>query len=302
MPVQIPYVREIEFEYGDCDQVSPLIRRVVANNPSAFTYKGTGTYIIGKGEVAVVDPGPLLNEHVGALMRALEGETVTHILITHTHSDHSPAAAPLKALTGAETYAYGPHGSGQLNTPDDVQVEEDGDTAFVPDFEIRHGDVIEGNGWTVECVYTPGHTSNHMCFALQEEKALFSGDHVMGWSTSIVSPPDGNMEQYMASLRLLLERDDEVYWPTHGPAITDPKPFVRSFIEHREDRERQIMEQLAAGHTRIQDMVPIMYAAVDKRLYPAAARSVFAHMEHLVATGAVATKGKPTLGGDYWLA
>ncbi|HCX66234.1 MBL fold metallo-hydrolase [Parvibaculum sp.] len=302
MPVQIPYVREIEFEYGDCDQVSPLIRRVVANNPSAFTYKGTGTYIIGKGEVAVVDPGPLLNEHVGALMRALEGETVTHILITHTHSDHSPAAAPLKALTGAETYAYGPHGSGQLNTPDDVQVEEDGDTAFVPDFEIRHGDVIEGNGWTVECVYTPGHTSNHMCFALQEEKALFSGDHVMGWSTSIVSPPDGNMEQYMASLRLLLERDDEVYWPTHGPAITDPKPIVRSFIEHREDRERQIMEQLAAGHTRIQDMVPIMYAAVDKRLYPAAARSVFAHMEHLVATGAVVTKGKPTLGGDYWLA
>lgn len=235
-------------------------------------------------------------------MRALEGETVTHILITHTHSDHSPAAAPLKALTGAETYAYGPHGSGQLNTPDDVQVEEDGDTAFVPDFEIRHGDVIEGNGWTVECVYTPGHTSNHMCFALQEEKALFSGDHVMGWSTSIVSPPDGNMEQYMASLRLLLERDDEVYWPTHGPAITDPKPIVRSFIEHREDRERQIMEQLAAGHTRIQDMVPIMYAAVDKRLYPAAARSVFAHMEHLVATGAVVTKGKPTLGGDYWLA
>jgi len=302
MAVQIPYVREIEFEYGDCDQVSPLIRRVVANNPSAFTYKGTGTYIIGEGEVAVVDPGPLLNEHVGALMRALEGETVTHILITHTHSDHSPAAAPLKALTGAETYAYGPHGSGQLNTPDDVQVEEDGDMAFVPDFEVRHGDIIEGNGWTVECVYTPGHTSNHMCFALQEEKALFSGDHVMGWSTSIVSPPDGNMEQYMASLRLLLERDDEVYWPTHGPAITEPKPFVRSFIEHREDRERQIMEQLASGHTRIQDMVPIMYAAVDKRLYPAAARSVLAHMEHLVATGAVATKGKPALGGDYWLA
>lgn len=301
MAVQIPYVREIEFEYGDCDDVSPLIRRVVAKNPSAFTYKGTGTYIIGHGDVAVIDPGPMLNEHVDALLRALEGETVSHILITHTHSDHSPAAKPLKALAGAETYGFGPHGSGQ-QTRDDVQVEEDGDMDFVPDVEVGHGDIIEGDGWTIECVYTPGHTSNHMCFALQEEKALFTGDHVMGWSTSIVSPPDGNMEQYMASLHLLLTRDDEIYWPTHGPAITDPKPFVRSFIAHREDRERQIMEQLAAGRTRIQDMVPVMYAAVDKKLYPAAARSVLAHMEHLVARGAVITEGRPTLSGEYRLA
>ena len=302
MAVQIPYVREIEFEYGDCDELSPLIRRVVAHNPSAFTYMGTGTYIVGHGEVAVIDPGPLLDAHLDALLRALEGETVTHILITHTHSDHSPAAAPLKALTGAETYAYGPHGSGQKQGADDVQVEEDGDMKFVPDVEVRHGDIIEGNGWTIECVYTPGHTSNHMCFALLEEKVLFTGDHVMGWSTSIVSPPDGNMEDYMASLRLLLERDDEVYWPTHGPAITDPKPFVRAFIEHREDRERQIVEQLKAGRTKIGDMVPIMYAAVDKRLYPAAARSVLAHMEHMVATGKVATDGKPSLASDYRLA
>ncbi|MBX3506230.1 MAG: MBL fold metallo-hydrolase [Parvibaculum sp.] len=301
MAVQIPYVREIEFEYGDCDEVSPLIRRVVAKNPSAFTYKGTGSYIIGHGDVAVIDPGPMLGEHVEALLRALEGETVSHILITHTHSDHSPAAEPLKALTGAETYAFGPHGSGQHGL-DDVQVEEDGDMEFKPDVEVRHGDIIEGDGWTVECVYTPGHTSNHMCFALKEEKALFTGDHVMGWSTSIVSPPDGNMEQYMASLRLLLKRDDEIYWPTHGPAITDPKPFVRSFIAHREDRERQIMEQLAAGRTRIQDMVPIMYAAVDKKLYPAAARSVLAHMEHLVARGVVRTEGRATLSGEYRLA
>jgi len=275
---------------------------VLAGNPSPYTYTGTQSFLVGTSDVAVIDPGPLLPDHVDALLRALEGETVSHILITHTHSDHSPAAKLLKALTGAETYAYGPHGSGQKQGGDEVQVEEDGDMDFVPDVELRHGDVIEGDGWTVECVYTPGHTSNHMCFALEEEKALFTGDHVMGWSTSIVSPPDGNMEQYMASLRLLLDRDDEIYWPTHGPAITDPKPFVRSFIEHREDRERQIMEQLAAGHTRIQDMVPVMYAAVDKRLYPAAARSVLAHMEHLVATGAGATKGKPSLGNDYWLA
>ncbi|PKQ05309.1 MAG: MBL fold metallo-hydrolase [Alphaproteobacteria bacterium HGW-Alphaproteobacteria-11] len=300
MSVEIPYVRDIAFEYGACDEASPLIRRVVANNPSAFTYKGTGTYIIGHGEVAVVDPGPMLMPHVEALLAALEGETVSHILITHTHSDHSPAAKPLKALTGAPAYAFGPHGAGQDGT-DDVQVEEDGDMEFKPDVEVRHGDILEGEGWSVECVYTPGHTSNHMCFALREEKALFTGDHVMGWSTSIVSPPDGNMKKYMASLELLLQRDDEIYWPTHGPAITDPKPFVRAFIAHREERERQIMKQLASGKTRIADMVPVMYAAIDKRLHPAAARSVFAHMEHLVERGLVAADGKPSLGANYRL-
>ena len=295
MAVEIPYVREIEFTYGESEQVSPLTRRVVAENPSAFTYKGTGTYIIGHGKVAVIDPGPLDERHVEALMRALEGETVTHILITHTHSDHSPAAAPLKARTGAKTYGYGPHGAGA------GAGEEDGDMSFVPDVEIRHGDVIEGEGWTVECVHTPGHTSNHICFALREEKALFSGDHVMGWSTSIVSPPDGNMSDYMNSLELLLTRDDETYWPTHGPAIRDPKPFVRAFIAHREDRENQIIEQLKAGHHRIADMVPVIYAAVDKRLYPAAARSVFAHMTRLVEQGRVVTDEPVTLGAEYRL-
>ena len=289
----IPFVREIEFDYGASEEVSPLIRRVVANNPSAFTYKGTGTYIVGHGKVAVIDPGPLLDAHVEALMRALQGETVSHILITHTHSDHSPAAAPLKKLTGAKTYGYGPHGSGAG--------EEDGDMDFVPDVELRHGDIIEGDGWTIECVHTPGHTSNHMCFALKEEKALFTGDHVMGWSTSIVSPPDGDMTAYMASLEMLLTRDDEVYWPTHGPAIHDPKRLVQAFIAHREDRERQILAQLKAGRHRIAEMVPVMYAAIDKRLHPAAARSVLAHMGRLVAQGRVVTDGPVTLGADFRL-
>ncbi|MGB3809378.1 MAG: MBL fold metallo-hydrolase [Parvibaculum sp.] len=294
MAVQIPYVREIEFTYDASEQITPLIRRVVAENPSAFTYKGTGTYIIGHGNVAVIDPGPMIEAHVEALMRALEGETVTHILITHTHSDHSPAAAPLKARTGAKTYGYGPHGGGQG--------EEDGDMDFVPDVEIRHGDIIKGDGWTIECVHTPGHTSNHICFALREEKALFSGDHVMGWSTSIVSPPDGNMREYMASLRLLLTRDDEIYWPTHGPAIRNPKPFVKAFIAHREEREQQIIEQIKAGRTHIKDMVPVIYAAVDKRLYPAAARSVFAHALGMVEDGRLVADGTPRLDGEYRLA
>lgn len=293
MAVQIPYVREIEFTYGDADEISPLIRRVVAENPSAFTFKGTGTYIIGHGEVAVIDPGPMIEAHVEAIMRALEGETVSHILITHTHSDHSPAAKPLKARTGAKTYGYGPHAGGAG--------EEDGDMEFVPDVEIRHGDIIKGKGWTVECVHTPGHTSNHICFALKEEKALFTGDHVMGWSTSIVSPPDGNMHDYMKSLRLLLARDDEVYWPTHGPAIREPKPFVRAFIAHREEREASIVEQIKAGRTHIKDMVPVIYAAVDARLYPAAARSVYAHVLGMIEDGRIAVDGEVRMDSELRL-
>ena len=299
MAVEIPFVREIAFDYGQADQVSPLVRRVIANNPGGFTYTGTGTYIIGRGHVAVIDPGPLIDAHVEALLAAVAGETVSHILITHTHADHSPAAAPLKAATGAKTYGYGPHGSG---TADGVQVEEGGDMSFAPDIVVRHGDIIQGAGWTVECVYTPGHTSNHICFALREEKALFTGDHVMGWSTSVIAPPDGNMKAYMDSLRLLLTRDDEIYWPTHGPPITDPKPFVRAFIAHRQDRERQILAQIAEGRTRIGEMVPVMYAQVDKRLHPAAARSVLSHLELLVETGRVACPGRPSLDSAYQLA
>lgn len=295
MAVTIPYVRDMTFDYGTSDQLSPLIRRVVAHNPSAFTYLGTGTYIIGRGNVAVIDPGPLLDEHVDAIMAAIPGETVSHILITHTHADHSPAAKPLKALTGAKTYAAGPHGGPLPDGP----VEEDADRSFMPDVTVAHGDIIQGDDWSMECVFTPGHTSNHMCFALREEKVLFTGDHVMGWSTSVVSPPDGDMASYMASLRLLLERDDETYWPTHGPAITDPKPFVRAFIAHREDREATIMAQIKAGHATIPEMVPIIYAAVDKRLYPAAARSVFAHMLNLIDQGRVTCEGEPRLSSTF---
>ncbi|MDE1173320.1 MAG: MBL fold metallo-hydrolase [Parvibaculaceae bacterium] len=295
MAVAVPYVREIEFEYGRADRLTPLIRRVIANNPGGFTYTGTGTYIVGNGNVAVIDPGPMLDAHLDAILKAVEGETVSHILITHTHADHSPLAAPLKALTGAKTYGFGPHGSGH---PGEA-VEEDGDMEFAPDVTLRHGDIVAGDGWTMEAVHTPGHTSNHLCFALLEEQALFSGDHVMGWSTSVVSPPDGDMKAYMASLRLLLDRDDAIYWPTHGPAITAPRPHVEAFIAHRQDRERQILEQLAAGRSHIAEMVPVMYAAVDKRLYPAAARSVLAHMQHMVGKGEIETDGPPGMASAY---
>ena len=293
--MSIPFVRDVEFEYGVVDQVSPLIRRVICNNPGGFTFHGTGTYIIGQGEVAVIDPGPLDDDHIAALERAVQGETVTHILITHTHRDHSPAAAPFKKLTGAPTYGYGPHG-GDRGGP---KVEEGGDYEFVPDHVIKDGDVIEGKGWTFEAIHTPGHTSNHICFALREENAIFTGDHVMGWSTSVISPPDGNMSDYMSSLREILTREEEIYWPTHGPAITGPKAHVEAFITHRSGREDAILECIRDGRNTIPAMVEVMYADVDKRLHRAAGRSVFAHLLHMAETGRVTADGKPSPESAY---
>jgi glyoxylase-like metal-dependent hydrolase (beta-lactamase superfamily II) len=287
MAVKVPFKRDLEFEYGVAEELSPLIRRVIAKNPSAFTFHGTGTYIIGKGEVAVVDPGPLDGEHVGALMAALKGEMVTHILITHTHHDHSPAAEPLKQLTGARTYGFGPHGGGVS----EFKIEEGGDTDFVPDVKLEDGDVILGNGWTVDTIHTPGHLSNHVCFGLREEKTLFTGDHVMGWSTTVVSPPDGNMSAYMQSLEKLLQFDYHTYWPTHGPAITETKPFVEALIAHRQERMDQIRRCLSSGPMTIPNMVKRMYTDVPENLHPAAARSVYAHILHMVDSGEIDAEG-----------
>jgi len=240
---------------------------------------------------------------VGALLKALAGETVTHILITHTHLDHSPAAAALKEATGALTYGFGPHGSGRAEDRAGIGgvTEEGGDHDFRPDAAMREGDAVEGPGWRMAAVHTPGHTSNHLCFALAEERALFSGDHVMGWSTSVIAPPDGDMAAYMRSLAKLLARDDAVYWPTHGPAIPDPKPFVQAFIAHRRERSDAILARLAAGDERIPRMVDHIYLGLDPRLKGAAARSVLAHLVELVETGAVDSDGPPMLETRYRL-
>lgn len=294
----IPFTYKYDFAYAEIEQITPLIRRVTARNPSGFTFHGTGTYIIGKGNVAVIDPGPMIDEHIEALKRGLKGETVTHILITHTHFDHSPAAAPLKEYWQCPTYGYGPHGAGKIESG--TPIEEGGDMDFVPDRVIRDGDILAGDGWTVECVYTPGHTSNHMCFALQEEKALFTGDHVMGWSTSVIGPPDGDMTQYLASLEKLLTRQDETYWPTHGTCIKDVKNFVQAFIDHRLAREKQILDCVANNVRTIDQMVPVMYQETDKALYPAAARSVLAAMERLVSSGQLkCSTAEPKLDSEY---
>ena len=252
----------------------------------------------------MVDPGPLGRCPSGALLKALDGETVTHILITHTHRDHSPLAQNLKEATGAQTYAYGPHGAGRpagAGTTGDVRLDASGDTDFVPDVTVGHGDVIEGKGWRVEGVFTPGHTSNHMAFALAEEQALLSGDHVMAWSTSVIAPPDGNMADYMASLDLVQKREERIYWPTHGPAVSKPQQFVRAFITHRRMREAAIVRQLGNGLHTIPEIVKRIYADVRPELHPAAGMSVLAHMEHLVEQGKVTTDDAPSIGSEYRL-
>lgn len=295
----IPFVRELDFEYGRCDQVSPLIRRVIARNPGPFTYTGTGVYIVGRGEVAVIDPGPDQPEHFAALRNALAGERVTHVLVTHHHLDHSPLAHPLAEAFGAKVYGRAaPADHGEAAAPG---LEEGADGRFRPHVELSDGDVLSGPGWTLEAVTTPGHTSNHVCFALREENALFSGDHIMGWSTTVITPPDGDMGDYFASLEKVRERHFDTLWPTHGAPVREVGPFVDAYVAHRRAREAQILGALAAGFTTIKAMVPSLYAAVDPRLHPAAAHSVLAHMIQLAREGRVVAEGEPGLEAEYRL-
>ena len=287
--------RDLSITYGRVSVLTPMIRRVVAENPSAYTHKGTGTYIIGRGEVAVIDPGPDDPAHIEALMHALKGETVTHILVTHTHRDHSPGVRILQPETDAPAYGYGPHG-GDKNLP---KVEEGGDFDFRPDIKINDGDIIRGKGWTMEAVHTPGHTSNHMAFSFKEENTLFSGDHVMGWSTTVVSQPDGDMGVYMASLEKLIARDESVYWPTHGPAIENPETYVPHLLEHRREREAHVVKCIKEGRATIEEMVAEMYRNLDPRLTGGARRSVQSHLIHLIEQGRVECDGEPTLEAVY---
>lgn len=294
----IPYVRDITFEYGVCDQVSPLIRRVIARNPGPFTFTGTGTYIVGRGQVAVIDPGPDLPEHLEAILAALEpGEKISHILVTHHHSDHSPLAGPLKAKTGAPVYGCAVGVQAEEST---IRTEAGADLGFSPDISLcGGGQIIEGEGWTIEAVATPGHTSNHICFGLKEENALFSGDHIMGWSTTVITPPDGDMTDYMESLERVKARGYDVLWPTHGPPIRDVTPFIEAYAAHRRAREAQVLAAVNDGHGKIVEMVPVLYADVDPRLHPAAARSVLGHMIDLVRRGKVVTDGAPGIDSLY---
>ena len=268
---------------GKVEQVRPNVRRLLAGNPSPFTFTGTQTYIVGAGEVAVIDPGPDLADHVDAILAAAKGERIAAILCTHTHRDHSPASRALAQASGAPIVGCAP-----------LAIEDDGpraDAAFdfdyAPDRVLADDEAVAGEGWTLRAVATPGHTSNHLCFELADQGVLFTGDHVMGWSTTVVSPPDGDMADYMASLDRLLARDDAVYFPAHGPAVDDPKTHLRALAAHRRMRETQILDRLDGGERAIPAMVAAIYRDIDPRLHPAAGRSVLAHLVDLERRGLV---------------
>ena len=275
----LTFDRQFDAIPGAVEQVSPLVRRVLCGNASAYTFKGTSSYIVGRGKVAVIDPGPVDDAHLAALLEAVRGETVTHILVTHSHADHSPLAAALKAATGAETHAYG---AVEAAAGEGLRLDAGIDHDFTPDHRMADGDAIAGDGWTLEALFTPGHMSNHLCFALREEQALFAGDHVMAWATSVIAPPDGHMGQYFESLRKLLGREDQVYHPGHGPSRRDPLPLVRGYLAHRRMREQAILQRLKDGPQTVMQIVAALYADVDPRLHGAAALSVRAHLDHLI--------------------
>ena len=290
-----PFDRRPDAE-GPVVALEPGLRRVTCPNPSPMTFTGTRTYIVGRGEVAVVDPGPEHPGHLEAILAALEpGERVSHIVLTHTHIDHSPGVPALKARTGASTWAFGAHGAGRSERMKALAASgaelgggEGGDRSFTPDHLLADGERLEGAGWAMTAIHTPGHISNHLAFAVEAEGmapgAVLSGDHVMGWNTTIVSPPDGNMREYMNSLRVCIGRDESLYLPGHGPEITNTKSFVRAYLNHRSMREGQIAIHLKNGANTIPELVRRMYAHLPKEMHGAAARSVQAHMEHMVAT------------------
>jgi glyoxylase-like metal-dependent hydrolase (beta-lactamase superfamily II) len=284
---------------GHVEALSPLVRRITCANPGPFTFRGTGTYIVGRGDVAVIDPGPRDEQHIAALQRALVGETIVAVLITHTHGDHSPGARLLD--TDAPKYGFGPHPfvareaelaaatrrAANVDAAPSTSQEEPSDFQFVPDVMMSDGDVVRGNGWTIEAIHTPGHISNHLCFALYEERTLFCGDHVMGWSTTVLPAPDGHLGDYLASLHKVASRPFDRYLPTHGPQIPVPHEFVAELIQHRHARRAQVLEHLRVGPTTIGDMVASMYVALDARLVTAAGRSVLAHLLQLQREGTV---------------
>ena len=307
MADDIPFNRTLDLAPDTPQEVVPGVRRILTNNPSPFTFKGTLTYIVGRGKVAIIDPGPDDPAHIAAVLDAVRGETVTHIFVTHTHRDHSPAVPAIRAATGAQVLAEGPHRAARaLHIGEAPRLDASNDTDFRPDRPLADGEVVTGDGFEIEAIATPGHTANHMAFALRGKgpgnSLIFSGDHVMGWSTSIVAPPDGAMSDYMNSLAKLSRRNEAIYLPGHGDAIHDAPAFVRHYIRHREGREASILHRLGKGAADIPTIVRAVYIGLDPRLVKAAGLSVLAHLEDLVTRGKVATEGPASIAGIYRLA
>jgi glyoxylase-like metal-dependent hydrolase (beta-lactamase superfamily II) len=299
----IPFDKSFGLQPDRVQEMAPGVRAIVADNPGPFTYKGTISYIVGRGQVAMIDPGPDDAAHIAALLNAVRGETVTHIFVTHTHRDHSPAAAKVKAATGAKVFAQGPHRPARpLYTGEVRRLDASADLDFRPDIALADSEIVNGAGWTLQAVATPGHTANHMAFAFKESNLLFAGDHVMAWSTTIVAPPDGAMTEYMASLHKLARRSEPLYLSGHGAPVREAPRYVQHLIRHRQAREASILHRLAKGEADIPTIVRAVYIGLDPRLVGAAALSVLAHLEELVARGTVVTEGPPSIAGTYRLA
>lgn len=280
--------------YGEAVQVAPDILRVTVNNASAFTGYGTNSYIIGKTQLGIIDPGPEDEAHFATLMRIIADRPVSHIFVSHTHRDHSPLTARLKSETGAIVVAQGPNQSARpLFDGESNALDASVDTDFSPDICAKDGEIFTNPDWALEVIHTPGHMANHACFALNNRGILFSADHVMAWATTIVAPPDGSMRAYMQSLEKLLKRKDSLYLPGHGAPIAQPHRFLRGLRTHRKMRERAVLERVMQGDETIAQMVAAIYRDTDPRLHGAAGLSVFAHLEDLVSRGLVRTDGDP---------
>ena len=292
MADEIPFRREMEFEYGVARELAPGIRRLVANNPGPFTYKGTNTYILGQGaDLALIDPGPDDDAHFAATMAAIGSKRLATVIITHTHRDHTDGMPRLLAATGARTCGFGRTAKARGTTKTSPSGTEFVDLDFKPDIVLKDGASLQGDGFALTALHTPGHAPDHLCFALQGTKLLFSGDHVMSWNTSVVAPPEGNMGDYMRSLDKLVDRADEVYLPGHGGRLYQPQRVVKAFIIHRRMREQSILDCIREGKASIADIVPIVYRGLDPRLLGAASLSVAAHVEHLIEAGRVTSSG-----------
>jgi len=298
----VTFNRDFPLRPGVVEEVRLGLRRILCGNPGPFTYTGTVSYIVGRGQVAIIDPGPDDEAHAAALLEAVRGETVSHILVTHTHCDHSPNAGRIRQATGAALCGEGPHRASRPRYEAEKFSPELGvDRDFIPELVLADGAIVEGPDWRLEAVATPGHTANHLVFAWPEQNCAFVGDHVMGWSTTIVAPPDGAMVDYLASLQKLVERPEKLYFSAHGPEIPDGPRFARALISHRKAREASILHRLGKGDADIATMVRAIYIGIDPRLSIAAGYSVLAHMEDLVARGLVATDGDPVISGVYRL-
>ena len=283
--------RSLDVPAGLEVRLSPLVSRVLAPNPGPFTFRGTGVYIVGGQNVAVIDPGPAIPTHIDNLKRVLGARRISHILVTHTHRDHSPAAQALKVWSGAKTYGLPLQTRTSVANSQEGMADEAHDHDFVPDIMVKDGLRIQGDDYALECVATPGHTANHICYALIQERALFSGDHVMGWSTSVIAPPDGDMGAYLASLEALTARDDRIFYPTHGSPVADPGGWLGELIAHRRLRESQIVDALAGGMTTVLELTRRLYPGIEPALGAAAAQQVAAHLEHLHSRGGVVQDG-----------